>query len=183
MQALDIVGRIPRAPESVIPRYSVRYDTWDDPSESRDTEADSMTRAEITDQTRRDFATAVPMIRAEGQRHIARLRARVPAYVQAYVGGVEGVSNADIERAVAFVRNVTKAYASHRAADKVAAMAWKRVVASHTRLFPRRWYRRHPQPGRAGPAADITAEQSRARDAYVLSRRQRQRRWRRWWRW
>lgn len=183
MQSRNVLSLIPRAPEATIPRYMVRYDNWDYPSESRDMEADSMTYAELFEQTKRDFTAAVPLIRAEGERHVAKLRARDPAYVQAYVGWREGVTDADIARAIAFVRNVTKAYATHRAPEKVAAVAWKRVVASHKRMFPRAWYQRlglrsrtRNQSMRAWESREVTAEQSRARDAYVLSRRTRRRR-------
>ena len=177
MRTRDVLSLIARAPEAAIPRYMVRYDNWDSPGESRDTEADSMTYVELVEQTKRDFAAAVPLIRAEGERHVAKLRARDPAYVQAYVGWREGVTDADIARAVTFVRNVTKAYASHRAPDKAAAVAWKRVVASHKRLFPRRWYQRLGVRSSRSRDQAVTAEHSRARDAYVLSRRARRRRW------
>ena len=163
-----------------MPGYGERYFNWDYPAQSRDYEADSMTHAEILRQTKSQFAAAVPLIRAEGARQIRALRARDRQHLQAYLGGWGGMTQTDVNRAITYVRNLTDAYASHRAPDKVPGMAWKRVVASYKRLFPMKWYEGRGRLGlrtRAGYTAwqlkRVTAEEARARDAYVLSRRQR----------
>lgn len=177
-----LITRIQTAPAAIIDGYERRYVAL--PESWRDTEADAMTSAEILEQTRRDFAAAIPAIRAEGARHVARLRARDPLFTGAYHW--DDVENVRIspETAIALVQQATRDYEAERTPAQAALKARRRAAASYKRLAYHQWMRDPATRARvlAMTADDwrywkdftpVTAQQLKQRDAYVLGRRRR----------